>query len=330
MPTDRILAWYASNKRPMPWRDQPDPYRVWVSEIMLQQTQVATVIPYFERFVARFPHIASLAAAEQDEVLKLWEGLGYYSRARNLHKAAKLVIDEHDGQIPESFCELRKLPGLGDYTAAAVASIVYGEVIPAVDGNVLRVVARWRGLTDDIGKPATRDRIRSWLTPFAESAPADFNQAMMELGALVCRPRQPRCLECPLQPDCNALATGRIDQLPVKARRKPVHTRVRVAAIICKGEQVLLRQRRDDEMLGGLWGFPMADDLEALACEAHKPLANVRHSYSHFHLDLTGWSCELRTALPDTIWVQKDQLGSLAFDKATLKLIAKLPGFCPK
>ncbi|MFT5126410.1 MAG: A/G-specific adenine glycosylase [Rhodothermales bacterium] len=324
MLTDRILAWYAANKRPMPWRDQPNAYRVWISEIMLQQTQVATVIPYFKRFVDRFPDIASLAEAEQDDVLKLWEGLGYYSRARNLHKAAKLVIDSHDGQIPGSFCELCKLPGLGDYTAAAIASIVYGEAIPAVDGNVLRVVARWRGLPDDIGKTSTRDSIRAWLTPFTSPAPADFNQAMMELGALVCRPRQPRCLACPLQSECVALATGRIDELPVKARRKPVPTRTRLAAVIRDDDRILLRQRSDNEMLGGLWGLPMAENPEELGCEVRKELAMVKHTYSHFHLHLTAWSCELRNPLPDTTWVPLSTLDSLAFDKATLKLLAKI------
>jgi A/G-specific adenine glycosylase len=323
-PAARILAWYASNKRPMPWRDQPDPYRVWVSEIMLQQTQVATVIPYFERFILRFPSIAGLAAAEQDAVLKLWEGLGYYSRARNLHKAAKLVMSEHDGQIPSSFCELRKLPGLGDYTAAAVASIVFGELVPAVDGNVLRVVARWQGLADDVGKVSTRSSIRMWLEPFAQSDPGDFNQAMMELGALVCRPRQPRCLECPLQSDCDALATGRIDELPVKARRKPVPTRKRIAVVIRDGERILLRQRGEDEMLGGLWGFPMADSPDELGCELRNELAVVRHTYSHFHLELTAWRCELRNPLPDSSWVPVSTLDSLAFDKASRKLLAKI------
>jgi A/G-specific adenine glycosylase len=324
MPTDRILAWYHANKRTMPWRDQPSPYRVWVSEIMLQQTQVATVIPYFQRFLAAMPDIHSLAAAQQDEVLKLWEGLGYYSRARNLHQAAKLVMERHGGRIPESFCELRKLPGLGDYTAAAIASIAFDEAVPAVDGNVLRVVARWRGMSDDIGKPATRDAVRSWLTPFAESAPADFNQAMMELGALVCRPRQPRCLECPLQPDCKALATDRIDELPVKARRKSVPTRRRLALVARDGERILLRQRGNDEMLGGLWGFPMFDASEDIPCEPLKELATVRHSYTHFHLRLTAWSCTASTPIPNTTWVAEETLASLAFDKATHKLLNKL------
>jgi A/G-specific adenine glycosylase len=188
----------------------------------------------------------------------------------------------------------------------------------------LRVVARWRGMSDDIGKPATRDAVRSWLTPFAESAPADFNQAMMELGALVCRPRQPRCLECPLQPDCKALATDRIDELPVKARRKSVPTRRRLALVARDGERILLRQRGNDEMLGGLWGFPMFDASEDIPCEPLKELATVRHSYTHFHLRLTAWSCTASTPIPNTTWVAEETLASLAFDKATHKLLNKL------
>ena len=218
-----LLAWYGRHRRALPWRDEPTAYRVWISEIMLQQTRVAAVRPYFVRFLERFPTLRALAAADQQDVLKAWEGLGYYSRARNLHKAAQQVV-QAGGTIPGTSAKLARLPGIGPYTAAAIASIAFGEATPVVDGNVLRVVARHRGLRDDIAAMRTRDLVRASLLDAIALAgdPSSFNQAMMELGALVCTPRSPRCGECPLAGDCRALAEDAVDVLPVKRKRKAV------------------------------------------------------------------------------------------------------------
>ena len=217
----RLLAWYRRHQRQLPWRDDPSPYRVWVSEIMLQQTRVVAVQPYFARFLDRFPSLKSLAAADQEEVLKVWEGLGYYSRARNLHRAARQVVAERGGRMPATSVELAELPGVGPYTAAAIASIAFGEATPVVDGNVLRVVARHRAWREDIAAVRTRNRVRASLEEAiaVSGDPSSFNQAMMELGALVCTPRQPQCGVCPLAGDCRALAEDLVAELPVKRKQ---------------------------------------------------------------------------------------------------------------
>ncbi len=203
-----LLAWYQANSRPLPWRTTPTPYRVWVSEIMLQQTQVATVTPYFLRFVARFPDIDTLAEATQEDVLRLWEGLGYYSRARNLHRAAGIVVTHHQGILPDSHTSLLSLPGIGPYTAAAIASIAFGQPVPVVDGNVARVFCRLWEIEEDTRTPELRPTLSRRLEPFIGShSPADFNQALMELGALVCAAATPKCGQCPVAASCGALAT---------------------------------------------------------------------------------------------------------------------------
>ena len=196
--SQRLLEWFAQYQRWMPWRHDPRPYTVWLSEIMLQQTQVDTVIPYFERFVQAFPNVQALAAADQQEVLKLWEGLGYYSRARNLHKAAQVVVAQYGGELPPDYQELQSLPGVGPYTAAAISSIAFGQPVPVVDGNVLRTFCRFWGIDSDIRQPRLRQQLQARLEPFVAQVPAAaFNQAIMELGALLCRPKSPHCAACP-------------------------------------------------------------------------------------------------------------------------------------
>ena len=223
-----LLAWYRSRERPMPWRGHPDPYAVWVSEIMLQQTQVETVRPYFTRFLAAFPDIPALAAAEDEPLLKAWEGLGYYTRVRNLRKAAQLLMAEHVGTLPRTVEGLRALPGVGDYTAAAIASICFGLPVPVVDGNVARVFARRNLLDGDFHKPAPRRTLADWLTPhiIASGDPAAFNQAMMDLGAQVCTPRNPRCDDCPLRPTCQAAEQGRQADFPAPPPAKALPRRL--------------------------------------------------------------------------------------------------------
>lgn len=259
--SNKLLAWFARQRRPMPWRDDPSPYKVWISEIMLQQTQVATVIPYFNRFIARCPDVQALAKAPLETILKLWEGLGYYSRARHLHRAATLIVETRDGKFPTRYSEWLTLPGVGFYTAAAIASIANGEAVPAVDGNVLRVFARCLGFRDNIAAPAVRrqlfDRLQDRLVQDGLTA-GDFNQAVMELGALVCRPRSPACAECPLASVCVAHRDNCTRELPVRTRPRS-GPRYQVAAFRLKADNCyLLVKRPTDGLLGGLWELPNA------------------------------------------------------------------------
>ncbi len=253
-----LLRWYDRTKRDLPWRRAPTPYKTLVSELMLQQTTVAAVIPYFARFIARFPTLASLAAASEDEVTALWSGLGYYARARNLRRAAVAAVGDHGGELPRTEAALGELPGLGPYTAAAVAAIAFGARTFALDGNGARVMARLGGVTDSIDLPATRLLLRAAGTrEVPRGRPGDFTQAVMELGATVCTPRNPRCDDCPLGSSCAARAAGTVDQIPRRTKRvaRPV---VRVAcACVTDGARVLL-VRRGPGLLAGTWSLPEA------------------------------------------------------------------------
>jgi A/G-specific adenine glycosylase len=295
-----LLAWYRAHRRAMPWRGHPDSYAVWISEIMLQQTQVDTVRPYFDRFLARFPDVVSLAAAGIDDVLKLWEGLGYYRRARNLHQAAKIVAARPDGNLPRTAAELARLPGIGAYTSAAIASICHGEPIPVVDGNVIRVGARFLGWSDDFRDPRARERLAAWLEPFIRRADSagDFNQALMELGALVCKPVCPVCGACPLRRNCHARHTGRQAKLPVKPARKAAVIR-HVAAVRIRDQRgrMLLVRRPDQGLLAGLWELPGGEvdgrpapavvanlilTQTGLRIDTPQPVGELRHAFTHF------------------------------------------------
>ena len=259
-----LLAWYRSRERPMPWRGHPDPYAVWVSEIMLQQTQVETVRPYFTRFLAAFPDIPSLAAAEDEPLLKAWEGLGYYTRVRNLRKAAQRLMAEHGGALPRTVEGLRALPGVGDYTAAAIASICFGLPVPVVDGNVARVFARRNLLDGDFHKPAPRRALADWLTPHiaASGDPAAFNQAMMDLGAQICTPRNPRCDDCPLCPTCQAAEQGRQADFPAPPPAKTLPERTGAALLLRDAQgRLLLAKHPGDRLLAGFWELPAPDTL---------------------------------------------------------------------
>ena len=277
--TNELLEWFTRVKRALPWRRERNPYRVWLSEIMLQQTQVATVIPYFERWLARFPDIQTLAAAPVDDVLKLWEGLGYYRRARNFYKAAQFVVAERKSIFPDTYESWLELPGVGPYTAAAVASIVNGEGVVAVDGNVKRVAARVFGL---VGVVDERE-VRRLLTPhLPEHNPGDFNEALMELGATVCTPRNPRCELCPLAKMCVAFQEGRIAELPTPKPKRTRPHRERYAIIDIKNESLWLRQRTLEEMLPGLWGFVLTEGKPA-----GEALHAAEHVYTHFSTRVT-------------------------------------------
>ncbi len=303
---DALLRWFAEAARPLPWREERTPYRVWVAEVMLQQTQVEKVKRYYAAFLRRFPTVEALAAAPLEAVLKAWEGLGYYRRARALHRAAQTIVAEYGGRLPDEVSALRRLPGVGAYTAGAVASIAFGQAAPAVDGNVRRVMARV--LAHPAPPRAEIEEAVSLLLPADEAG--TFNEALMELGATVCRPRHPQCRRCPWRPFCRAHREGAPEQYPApKGRPALPHYDVVAAVIIGEEGRVLLAQRRAEDMLGGLWEFPggkrEADEtreaalrrelLEEMAIhiEVGEPLIEMEHAYTHFRITLTAFRARL-------------------------------------
>lgn len=256
---DALLKWYDANARELPWRGIHDPYRTWVSETMLQQTRVETVLGYYERFLARFPTVEQLALAPLDDVLKLWEGLGYYSRARNLHRGAQQVMAEHGGALPANVQALRRISGIGPYTAGAIGSIAFDLPVAAVDGNVIRVTARLTGLRENVGVPSVRRELEARAAQLVSpERPGDFNQAMMDLGARICVPGTPSCERCPLCAYCDAYAAGDQEELPVLPRKNPPRTIHYDVCLIFSGDRVLMRQRTE-AMLCGLWVYPLLE-----------------------------------------------------------------------
>lgn len=306
----------------MPWRGHPDAYAVWVSEIMLQQTQVDTVRPYFSRFLKAFPTLSDLAQAEDEPLLKAWEGLGYYTRVRNLRKAAQIVMTQ-GGALPRTAEALRELPGIGAYTAAAISSICFGEPIPVVDGNVARVFARRNRLSEDFKKDAPRRALAAWLTPHIKASknPADFNQAMMELGALVCTPHHPQCPICPLQKTCKAFAKGDQESFPVVAPRKALPERSATVVLLrnVSGE-LLLAKHQGTRLLAGFWELP---ELASLPFKVtyRKKLGLHQQTFSHFKLSLTILTGKFTPApLPDhMLWCADPS--SLPLTTATRKIL---------
>lgn len=254
---DALLAWYRENKRDLPWRHTRDPYRIWLSEIMLQQTRVEAVKPYYARFLETCPTVKALAELDEERLLKLWEGLGYYSRVRNLQRAARTVMEQYDGSMPSTYEELRKLTGIGDYTAGAIASIAFGVRVPAVDGNVLRVLSRVSGSRADIAQQSTKDGMRQALLPLIPEAAGDFNQALIEIGATVCVPNgEAKCAMCPLASECVAAKEHLTDELPVRSAKKPRRIQPMTVLIIRDGDRTALRKRPPTGLLAGLYELP--------------------------------------------------------------------------
>ncbi len=344
-----LLAWYDANARDLPWRSMHSPYRIWVSEIMLQQTQVDTVIPYFERWMARFPNVHTLAAAAEQEVLSFWEGLGYYSRARNLHRSAKILVEACDGRLPRTVKELESLPGIGPYTAAAIASIAFDQDVAAVDGNIRRVLSRVFNVEAPARSPAGEAQI--WSLADAHLPPGRagaYNQALMDLGSLICTPHNPVCDTCPIAAFCQAWALGVQEARPVKLPRKrsPHHTVT--AAVIRRNGRVLLAQRPKNGLLGGLWEFPggtledrdkdLQDCLkreiqEELGVDVRvgAPFGKYSHAYTHFKISLYAFWCHLEDhAEPQNLasealaWVELSALGDYPMGKVDRQIAMKL------
>jgi len=343
----KLLAWYGEHQRDLPWRRTRDPYRIIVAEFMLHQTRVSTALPYYERFVRLFPDWATLGRATLDDVLKAWEGLGYYARARHLHRLAQQVWTEHRGQLPESAPALRALPGIGAYTVGAVLSIAFGQDQPAIDGNVRRVLCRLFQITDDPLGSVGRERIQEVATALLPPGRAGaFNQALMDLGATICTPRRPACETCPWADPCRARQLGIQESLPVRRPRKPLPHYDIAAGVIWRGEQLLITRRPPQGLLGGLWEFPggkrepgesLEDCLQrevreelGIAVQVGGPLATVEHGYTHFRITLHAFHCQYLSGEPQCLactawqWVAPQELDRYAFPAANRKIIQKL------
>jgi A/G-specific adenine glycosylase len=339
-----LLAWYARAQRDLPWRRSPDPYRVWVSEIMLQQTQVERVKDFFARFVARFPDVATLAAAREQEVLRLWEGLGYYRRARQLHAAAKRIVADHRGRFPRTAADLRSLPGIGRYTAGAIASIAFDAPEPIVEANSRRVIARLVGHEGPLGGTAGDEPIWEAAARFLPpNHPGRFNQALMDLGAMVCTPERPLCGTCPLAAACVAHRDGRVDEIPRRAARRGVQQVRETAVVACRGGRVLVVRRGDDEWWAGLWDFPRVPGRAAraargmassslvgsLGCGSPEQMGTVVHTVTHHRITLDVVRCEARRTGPTAVdrrWVTPGQLTSLAMSSPARRIARLLKG----
>lgn len=342
--TKRVVSWYDATKRPMPWRDERDPYKIWLSEIMLQQTQVTTVIDYYHRWLKRFPRIEDVASASLDEVLKYWEGLGYYSRARNFHESCQHIID-NGGDIPHGVEAFQALKGVGPYIAAAVQSIAFNIPASVVDGNINRVASR----VNAFSKPALQNKkeIQAFMDQILDTKrPGDFNQAMMDLGRYICKPQNPLCDECPLQRSCIAYRNNQQSMYPTKVEKKPrPHYDVAVG-IICDGSKLLITKRKQDGLLGGLWEFPggkmkkKESALKAIRREikeelsikikTKKIIAQVDHHYSHFSVTINAIHClydggAIQLNGPtDYKWIDPPKLSLYAFPKASTKLFKSI------
>jgi A/G-specific adenine glycosylase len=338
--TKGLLSWYRRNHRKLPWRETSDPYRIWVSEVMLQQTTVPAVLPYYQKWFKLFPDILTLARARPQKVLKAWEGLGYYQRVRNMHRAAKLIREKHAGYIPRSYEDLITLPGIGPYTAAAVLSIAYGKPYPVLDANVRRVLSRLAGSHNERGSPSERELLRDLGALMPRTNPGEFNQALMELGALVCKPRSPRCLLCPLQRVCLAYENGEQEIIPPPRKRRYQKIEA-VVAVIKQSGKYLIQKRMSPGLLAGLWEFPggKRKDGETLEAALRRELKEelgvevksvtlllrTQHAYTQFQVTLHAYECSLQDKPPlqrnSHRWVSLRALKRYPFPSGSAKII---------
>ena len=335
---EALLSWYDGCARVLPWRDEPTAYHVWVSEIMLQQTRVTAVLPYYQRFLTALPDVASLAQADEETLLKLWEGLGYYNRVRNLQKAAKMIMEDMGGAFPDTYEEILRLPGIGDYTAGAVSSIAFGRREPAVDGNVLRVVARITGNEGDVLDPKVKKEFRGWVSEIQPAERAgDFNQAMMELGAMVCAPNgAPHCDVCPARDFCTAHRGNLWQHLPVKKKKAPRRIEEKTVFVLFSPEGVALRKRENSGLLAGLWEFPNVagrlDEKAASAQAAAWGLSPVqwfsqleaKHIFTHVEWRMRGYVLQVAASGGDFAWTDKAGLSERAVPSAFAKFMEEV------
>ncbi len=334
--TAPLLTWYDLNGRTLPWRSVVTPYRTWVSEIMLQQTRVGAVIPYFERFMEELPDVSALAAVSEERLLKLWEGLGYYSRARNLQRAAKIVVSDFGGALPQSYHALLSLPGIGDYTAAAIASINFSEPVAAVDGNLLRVAARVSGCGEDIMDAKVRRLFRQRLDAAIDAnRPGAYNQAMMDLGATVCLPNgAPKCEICPARTMCEAYKNGLTEILPVRAKKKARKIEERTVLLLFQNGKAALRKRADTGLLASLWEFPSVlgnlDEAGAslalaqmgLSAKSIEPAGSAKHIFTHIEWDMKGYFADVTGETDDLFWADAAAFDAVAIPTAFKKFAA--------
>lgn len=345
-----LINWFQKNQRELPWRKKYEPYHVWISEIMLQQTQVTTALPYFDRWIKELPDIKSVATASEDKILKLWEGLGYYSRARNLQKAAQVIMKEYDGQFPDKYENILKLPGIGSYTAGAITSIAFNKRKAIVDGNIIRVISRLMNFHENTRLQENVKKFWTWMdnaTP--DKNTRDFNQGMMELGALICTPRNPKCTQCPLKEKCLGRIKDTAQLLPNRGE-KSEKIAIQVAiAIIHKNGKVFIQKRPSEGLMGGLWEFPggkVEDEKPKAAMEREikeelgislqniKLFKKIRHGYTKFSVDLNCFTADHAkgkvklTAAAKGKWVKLDDLNKYPFPAANVKLIKQLTADC--
>lgn len=340
----KLLNWYKGSHRKLPWRDIQNPYYIWVSEVMLQQTQVETVKPYYQKFIQEFPTAEALAKADLQEVLKVWEGLGYYSRARNLHRAAKMVAEELGGEVPDDYQQFRQLSGVGDYIAAAVQSIAFHQPYAVVDGNVKRVLARLFAINTAVNDAKSNKIFQQRASGILnQKKPGEFNQAVMELGALICRPQNPLCEKCPVATFCAAFQSDMVAKYPVRKKRKPAPVYHIAVGVVSKNGKILITKRKESGLLGGLWEFPggkIKDGETAeeacireikeevnLKIEVMDYLRQVKHAYTHFKIVLDVFRCRYISGkvkldgAVDYRWIKPDEIEKFPFPKANHKFI---------
>lgn len=340
---EKLLKWYQHNQRKLPWRETRDPYKIWISEIMLQQTTVQTVLPFYKNWLKMFPDIQALSQAPLQKVLKAWQGLGYYQRAKNLHRTSKIIMEKHRGQIPSTFSKLRKLPGFGPYTTAAVLSFAFNQPYPVMDGNIRRVLLRLKSLHQE-SAPSSDKILKPFLASlFVPQKSSQFNQALMELGALICRPQNPSCLLCPIQKHCKAFQAGSQEVIP-KPKKRDFHKIKAVLGIISQDNRYLIQKRPSQGLMADLWEFPggkiepgetpvqalQREIQEELGQEVEKEkfLTQVTHSYTQFRVTLYAFQCELKEKpeLNSSVhrWVSLQEFENYPFPSGSVKVIQYL------
>ena len=356
----KLLEWFAQNARDLPWRRTHDPYAIWVSEIMLQQTQVKTVLPFWERWMRELPTVEAAARASSEKIHKLWEGLGYYTRVRNLQKAAQLILDRHGGKFPKRFEDIMALPGIGRYTAGAISSIAFNQPAPILDGNVIRVLTRLFGITENPREKKTNQRLWQIADELVITANkversksrncSHLNQSLMELGALVCTPRNPQCIACPVKKICVALNENRVAELPNLGKREKATARTFVAFMVERDGQFLVRQRPSGVVNAHLWEFPNVEILNqirdgnghasfaqaakelGIEFKKAKPICTVKHSITRYRMTLEAFAVQTNKAprISDAVWLPYSQLESLAFTSAHRKIVSAITAEAPK